>query len=110
MKKVNKPWGYEEILVENSYLVKRLVLKDETSTHYHTTRNEIIIPVKGKGIIMLNNTQIQLTPFTQVFIKKKTQHKIIPEQTLEIIEVSDKNIEDVIRTADKHGRVQNGKV
>ncbi|MDW8041175.1 MAG: hypothetical protein RMJ03_07185, partial [Nitrososphaerota archaeon] len=40
MKKVDKPWGYEEVLVnDGGYLVKRLVLKDETSTHYHNVRN-----------------------------------------------------------------------
>ncbi|MEM2385374.1 MAG: hypothetical protein QXO67_00165 [Candidatus Bathyarchaeia archaeon] len=105
MKKVDKPWGYEEILLEGSVcLVKRLVLKDETSLHYHSIRNEVLIPVNGEGSIILDNSVLSLVPFTPIYVKRGVKHKIVPKEFLEIIEVSDSSINDVVRISDKHKR------
>ncbi|MEM0096304.1 MAG: hypothetical protein QW660_06685 [Candidatus Bathyarchaeia archaeon] len=105
-RRIDKPWGHEEILAEGCYLVKKLILEDETSTHYHSIRNELLIPVSGEGVVMLDNDFIQLAPFTPIYVKKGVKHKIIPKQTpLEVIEVSDNNVDDVVRIADKHKRV-----
>jgi len=70
MKRIDKPWGYEEILVDdNGYLVKKLVLEDETSMHYHSVRNELLIPVTGEGTIMLDDDVLPLVPLTPVYVK-----------------------------------------
>ncbi|MEM1565846.1 MAG: hypothetical protein QW510_01995 [Candidatus Bathyarchaeia archaeon] len=107
MKKIDKPWGHEEILVNNgSYLVKKLVLRDETSMHYHSVRNEVLIPVNGEGFIVLDDNVLPLSPLTPVCVKKGVKHKIIPKRSLEIIEVSDSNVDDVVRISDKHKRVK----
>ncbi|MEM2440441.1 MAG: hypothetical protein QW493_04425 [Candidatus Bathyarchaeia archaeon] len=107
MKKIGKPWGYEEVLLDSgSCMVKRLVLEDETSMHYHSVRNEVLIPVNGEGSIMLDDHVLPLAPITPVYVKKGVKHKIIPKQFLEIIEVSDSNVDDVIRISDKHKRVK----
>lgn len=107
MKKIDKPWGHEEILLDNgSCMVKRLVLRDETSMHYHSVRNEVLIPVNGEGSIMLDDHVLQLAPLTPVYVKSGVKHKIIPKHFLEVIEVSDSNMDDVIRVSDKHERVK----
>jgi mannose-6-phosphate isomerase-like protein (cupin superfamily) len=102
---IEKPWGFEEILVKESYLVKKLVLRNETSTHYHTTRNELLIPVNGTGEIILNDNIFPLLPFVVVKVDRGVKHNIKPHGYLEIIEVSDKNVDDVVRVSDKHGRI-----
>jgi len=102
--RIEKPWGYEEILYQGDYLVKRLVLKDETSTHYHTVRTEHLFPVKGQGVVHLNNNVFQLLPNSVVRIDKGVIHKIVPTGHLEIIEISDINVDDVVRVENKHGR------
>jgi mannose-6-phosphate isomerase-like protein (cupin superfamily) len=105
MQRISKPWGHEEILVDGSYLVKKLVLSDETSTHYHTIRNELLIPVNGAGEIMLNDNVFPLVPFVVVRVDRGVKHKIIPHGYLEVIEISDRNVDDVVRVANKHGRI-----
>ncbi|MCW1308366.1 MAG: hypothetical protein OH337_04105 [Candidatus Parvarchaeota archaeon] len=105
MKKIDKPWGHEEVLLEDYCLVKRLVLHDETSTHYHVQRNEVLIPVSGSGVIVLGNNTVSLQPLVPVFVPVGTVHRIVPHTSLVIIEVSDKNIDDVVRVSDKHHRV-----
>jgi len=106
MKRIEKPWGYEEILLEEeNCLVKRLILKDETSMHYHDFRNEVLIPVRGEGVIILDDNVLLLTCLKPVYVKSRVKHKIIPKDYLEVIEVADVNIDDVVRVSDKHKRV-----
>jgi len=107
MKRVEKPWGYEEILDDKGvYLVKKLVLRDETSLHYHNVRNELLIPVSGSGMLILKNHTFPLIPYIPFYVGKGVIHKIVPDRFLEIIEISDGKENDVIRISNKHKRIR----
>ena len=50
MKKIDKPWGYEELLEHNEYyVVKRLFLKEghKCSLQFHKTKHETVYILFG---------------------------------------------------------------
>ena len=49
MKKVEKPWGYEEWVVNDEYCGKRLVIMKgkRSSLHYHKEKKETFYVLKG---------------------------------------------------------------
>lgn len=97
VQRVEEPWGFEEILYAGSYLVKRLVLRDGTPTHYHTTRNEVLVPVAGKGLIYVEGNCYAPKFYTPFVVFKGQKHRIVPlEGYFEVVEVSDRNVEDVV--------------
>jgi mannose-6-phosphate isomerase-like protein (cupin superfamily) len=104
IRRVEKPWGFEEVLLEEPYLVKRLVLKDETSTHYHTVKTEHLFTVRGEGVVYLDGNVFPMVPNSVCRVDRGVKHKIVPKDFLDIIEVSDVNVEDTVRIANKHGR------
>lgn len=113
MTTIEKPWGREEIIHEEGKAkVKRLVVRmgERLSMQYHHDKREFLVCVKGEAIIeiQLNHKEkesLPLSPGDSFFINRKTIHRIVAETDCELVELACGSDEDIVRIADKYGRV-----
>jgi mannose-6-phosphate isomerase-like protein (cupin superfamily) len=93
MRRIEKPWGYEEILEENKhYVIKRIFVKKghRISKQYHKIKTETWIYPDGK---------IENIPPGKI-------HRLeAKKKDIEIIEISTPELDDIIRLEDDYGRV-----
>jgi len=119
LRHVGKPWGYEEVLVENKdYRVKRIVIKPmhRTSLHLHRRKTETLIFPK------ITYSEVRFTKSKEdlyrsvasithkvTHIPPGTRHRLCSENDLtetEIIEISHGRDGDVVRVEDDYGRAK----
>lgn len=106
VKKIEKPWGYEELLFEgDGFGFKRLVFYPEktSSYHYHKEKNEIFYIEKGSVNLRFENSEKNLKQGEFVYLKKGTKHQIknTGTENLEILEFGyPYSTKDVIRVED----------
>tara|TARA_B100000131_G_scaffold321900_1_gene374143 strand:- start:1364 stop:1747 length:384 start_codon:yes stop_codon:yes gene_type:complete len=117
--KIDKPWGYEKILSlsggRGGYAYKMLYIKGghRLSKQYHVKKEETIF-VKN-GILQLEisgsyknpeETKIlRLPPGLHYNIKPGVIHRFVARETsVELLEVSTKHLDDVVRIEDDFGR------
>jgi mannose-6-phosphate isomerase len=127
MKKIEKPWGYEIIWAESSksigYVGKIIHINPghRLSMQFHETKEETILVKSGVlyietiGDLMDNRdlhkailktpTEIRLVPGEVFHVTPFLTHRFIAkEESVEIIEVSTKHLDDVVRICDDYGR------
>ena len=115
MKKiVDKPWGYEEIIVQtDKYVMKRLFIRsgERLSRQFHVKKDETIYVSKGLLLLDLSENDsesniLKLSEGKSWRIKPKTIHRFTaPEdQSVELFEVSTPELDDVVRLSDDYGR------
>lgn len=110
--KVEKPWGYEELVECNdSYVVKKLFMKTgcACSTQYHTNKRETIMILSGSLKISTGSTLESLTsaiytPFQTITIQPYTVHKMEAVEDCLYMETSTNELWDVVRLKDLYGR------
>jgi mannose-6-phosphate isomerase len=114
-RKIEKPWGYEEIIEHNNnYVVKKLFMKKghSCSTQYHKLKTETIIILKGILRIFIG-TDINSLEFKDynegdnITIKPYTIHKMMGISDCLYLETSTNELWDVIRLQDNYGRETN---
>lgn len=111
MNKIEKPWGYEEILVNNGrYVIKKLFVKKghKLSLQYHNEKDETLYIVSGKCLITRHDDVTQFrTSFVSggiINLPHKVIHRIEAITDTFIGEVSTPELEDVVRLEDDYGR------
>ena len=112
-KKIEKPWGYEEMVEYNkNYVVKKLFMKEghSCSTQYHELKTETIIILKGKLRIYIGKDidTLEFKDYNEgdyITIKPYTIHKMIGITDCLYMETSTNEIWDVIRLQDDYGRL-----
>jgi mannose-6-phosphate isomerase len=111
MRKVEKPWGYEEIWAEtNSYVGKILTIKpgQRLSLQYHEKKEETVYVLMGKLIVWSDDSsnKVILNPGSTFHVTPGQIHRFgSPEDILtQIIEVSTPELDDVIRVQDDYKR------
>jgi len=110
MKIHERPWGEFELLIDTpSYKVKRLILNPHQaiSYQYHNKRKEYWVIVSGKGIIIQDNSELDLIPDTFWIIPAGSEHRArAGEDGLVIIEIQtgECDEDDVVRLQDDYGR------
>ncbi len=109
MQKIEKPWGYEELLENNpQYTVKRLLMKKghQCSYQYHEKKRETIYCLRGRLHIVGEGTNKILAEGDSITIPSFEKHRMraVEEDTL-YLESSTSELEDVIRINDDYGRV-----
>ena len=111
--KIDKPWGYEELVECNDkYVVKKLFMKkgNACSIQYHQLKTETIIVLNGKlniytgDDINLLNVKEYITGDT-ITIKPYTIHRMEAVEDSLYIECSTNELWDVIRLQDNYNRV-----
>jgi mannose-6-phosphate isomerase len=111
--RVDKPWGYEiHWAVTDRYLGKLLhVNKGEAlSLQYHERKDECQYVVAGSVDIEIGGPDGALTTHRMragdtLHIAPGTRHRITAVEDTDIFEVSTPEAEDVVRLADRYGRV-----
>jgi mannose-6-phosphate isomerase-like protein (cupin superfamily) len=112
-KKIEKPWGYEEIIEYNkNYVVKKLFMKEghSCSTQYHKLKTETIIILKGKLKILIGDdlNSLQSNDYKEgdnITIKPYTIHKMIGITDCLYLETSTNELWDIVRLNDEYGRI-----
>ncbi|MBS3074719.1 cupin [Candidatus Pacearchaeota archaeon] len=116
VKRVDKPWGYEEWLeVNESYVMKRIFINRGRflSLQYHERKTETVCVVRGMVELTLGN----LTPFGYelfaprvmhpkdvIHLPPRTIHRFKALENAVLIEASTPELDDVVRLDDDYGR------
>jgi mannose-6-phosphate isomerase-like protein (cupin superfamily) len=111
MKRVEKPWGYELIWAHTDRYVGKLLHIDaghSLSRQYHEIKEETLIVISGELILELgdeeNRERRVLGPREAFHVAPFTIHRFIAENTVELMEVSTPELDDVVRLEDDYGR------
>lgn len=110
--KVEKPWGYEELVECNDkYVVKKLFMKagNKCSLQYHKLKTETIVVLAGDLYITIGKTQDSLQtkvygPGDMVTILPYTIHRMEAKENCLYMETSTNELWDVVRLEDAYGR------
>jgi len=110
----NRPWGFYKSTVLSSHAQAKIITvfpKSELSLQEHKKREEHWVIIKGKGKVILGESELNVYPGKYIYIPKGCKHQIIND--------SDENIlfsevqlgeyfgeDDIIRYSDKYGRVK----
>lgn len=112
-KTILKPWG-EEVVIheEGAAIFKRLSIKmgESLSLQYHHEKSEFLVCVKGTAVVEVQLTHkdsdfFKLSEGESLFIYKKTIHRIKANTDCEILELAAGTDADIVRIADKYGRI-----
>ena len=108
MKRIIKPWGFEEILeVNKKYMVKRLFMKKNhrCSLQYHKFKLETVICLSGTLLVKLEKKNIILKQGDTLTIKNKKLHRMQAlTNRVYYLECSTPHLDDVIRVKDDYIR------
>ena len=108
IKKIEKPWGYEEILETSpKYTVKRLFMKKghQCSFQYHEYKQETVTGVSGNLTIFWGDSEIILRPGESITLKPFQKHRMIAkDEDCLYMECSTSELDDVVRIQDDYGR------
>lgn len=110
---IEKPWGYEEILVEGvEYTAKFLVLNPQSriSLQYHTKKTETMRLLKGDAVIYIETNGSKrierMREDKSYHIAPGVIHRLLSlEGGCTIVEVSTTFPDDTVRLADDYKRV-----
>ncbi len=109
---VEKPWGFFDQFTFNEIsTVKIITVKpnQQLSLQSHQQRDEMWVTL-DKGLIGdIADNKIGLTCYQQIFISKRTKHRLInnSDHDARVLEISFGHFDesDIIRYEDKYGRV-----
>lgn len=105
--KIDKPWGYEKILISTEkYLTKELYLKEgfQTSYHYHNDKDETMYILSGAGYIEFEDRKEYFGPNDSIRIKPEVVHSIVATENTVLHEVSTPFLDDTVRVKDLYVR------
>lgn len=112
MERIDKPWGYEEILSLNErYCMKRLFLRkgQRTSLQYHEKKHETMYFLSGRGTIELHQDgkieRIAIEPHRCIVLEPGKIHRVVAEEDTLYVEASTPELKDVVRLEDDYRRI-----
>jgi len=107
--RIDKPWGYEEILVQNQHYVLKMICINEghrISLQMHVYKKESWYILEGNGSATLGDTMFNIRPGKFIDIDKGIVHRIFAGKgNILLLEVSTPELNDVVRLEDDYGRV-----
>jgi len=110
--KINKPWGYYEILdFQEKYLIKKIYVKPKAklSLQSHKHRSEHWVVVLGSAKVILDDKEHTLDINDSIYIPKQSKHRLENNTETDLIitevQIGDYLSEsDIIRYDDMYGR------
>ena len=111
-RKVYRPWGaYENIVISDKFLVKRLTMKpgEKISLQKHFHRSEHWVVVCGTALVTKDDEEFLLKEDQSTYIPLGVVHRLenpgqIPLELIEIRTGSYLGEDDIVRFEDKYGR------
>jgi mannose-6-phosphate isomerase-like protein (cupin superfamily) len=113
MRRIDKPWGAEEIItLTDRYCFKRLFLKagHKTSLQYHKLKHETMYFLSGKAWLEVHSADgsidrrlVSAGDFAEM--KPLTVHRVSAEEDTFYVEASTPELEDVVRLQDDYQRI-----
>jgi mannose-6-phosphate isomerase-like protein (cupin superfamily) len=112
-RQVEKPWGCELIWAETERYVGKILHIDcgeSLSLQYHELKDETIMVLRGRiGLVYFAHGEpeqrLNLSQGQAFRIRPGLRHRMIALEESDVIEVSTPEIDDVVRLADRYGRV-----
>lgn len=110
MEVIRKPWGHERILELNEHYCMKLLWvnpNERLSLQFHKVKHETMFVLSGYGRMTVGNRTVAMRPDDVFVIPPHTIHRIQAwsGEPLLVIETSTPELDDVVRLADDHGRV-----
>jgi mannose-6-phosphate isomerase len=111
-RRVDKPWGHEEIWAwTDRYVGKLLVIETgkRLSLQHHEVKDEWVHVLDGRLLLWLENDageveQRELGPGEGAHVGTRRVHRYEALETCRLIEVSTPELDDVVRLEDDFGR------
>lgn len=111
-KKIEKPWGFEEIIeINENYVVKKLHMEQghRCSLQFHELKHETVIMLSGVLKLVIGDSVNELRELTMmagdtVVIRPGVVHRMEAIETSEYLEASTPELEDVVRLSDDYKR------
>ena len=111
-RRVEKPWGHEEIWAwTDRYVGKLLVIETgkRLSLQHHEVKDEWVYVLEGRLLLTLENEagevqQRELGPGEGAHVATRRVHRYEALETCRLIEVSTPELDDVVRLEDDFGR------
>ena len=112
MNRINKPWGYEEIIEHNDkYVFKKLKMNKGhmCSIQYHEKKKETVYLLSGMlkiyiGDKLKNLDEIIMKPHDSLTVEPLKIHRMEAIQDSVYLEASTPELDDVVRLKDKYSR------
>ena len=113
MKRIEKPWGFEEIITLNDrYCFKRLFLKagHKTSLQYHNLKHETMYFLSGKAWLETHTGEGVVErrlvgPGDYAEVTPLTVHRVLAEEDTLYVEASTPELDDIVRLQDDYQRI-----
>jgi mannose-6-phosphate isomerase len=105
--KIEKPWGYEELLESNKdYVLKKLFMKKghRCSLQKHIDKKETIYVLSGSLEITREDSKFYLDSGSVFTIYPEDIHRMRGITNVFYLEVSTPFLDDIIRLEDDYGR------
>lgn len=108
----NRPWGFYKTTMLTPHAQGKIITvfsNSELSLQEHKKREEHWVIIKGKGIVILGESVLDVHPGKYIYIPKGCKHQIINNSDEELI-FSEVQLgeyfgeDDIIRYSDKYGR------
>lgn len=111
-RKVEKPWGHEEIFAETAdYVGKILFIRqgEALSLQYHEVKEETLRVLDGELELVTGTDEGRLEthligPETVFHISPGVLHRMVAVTDCHLLEVSTNHLDDVVRIEDRYGR------
>jgi mannose-6-phosphate isomerase-like protein (cupin superfamily) len=111
--RVEKPWGYELIWAHTERYVGKILHIEAghaLSLQYHRRKDETLYLLAGTleleiGDDERNLQSMALQPGESVHMWPGRRHRLSARTTCDVLEVSTPELDDVVRLADRYGRV-----
>lgn len=109
MRRVEKPWGYEIWwAVTDRYVGKLIHVNpgESLSLQYHRVKHESMYVLNGPAAIEIDGQERLLQPGEAIEIPPNTRHRLTAIGSVDVMEVSTPELDDVVRLEDRYGRVE----
>lgn len=110
-RRVDKPWGHEEVWAESLHYVGKILYINEgfrLSRQYHLKKEETFRVLKGEMILEINEgddlLEIHMKEGDVFHCPPLTVHRMCAIMDVEVLEVSTNHLDDVVRIEDDYGR------